>query len=525
MSLVVSYHRAANLPAVTNGLGLNLDSASSILNGVVTDMDVAGYMVISIPMIAWMIIKGGEVAMSSVASQLMQPSQGAAGQAAAASTMGNLSMGMVSSNVTSHDMASGNKYDQHLKVVDHNMRTTENEKMTRVTGDSGYTTTQQKQSSFAVTPTVDYSQVEQHQKQATTSAQSGFRSLASASKDSRVSEANAIRHEAGKSAADESYDSLRESFRESLSKSTGRNFSQQESDTVMHGVAAGLSFSASVKSALTGNTLSGQVTGKAGYEHRSLDANTLSSAEEAAKGTMKEHGVTSSTKLGNMYAQTSYYAKTASIDNASSRQAQAYFDESTHHQVSASQLESSAVRTQVNLSNVLGSRSVEDVDKVVMATQDQNSATQAGRVAHLNTVSVNQALPVMPNNARNVGEPSVDHAPSGINQVDLAKVGNFKNTNHISTPTTIDHGPKDRVETAFGRGDIAALDGLQVQFRAGTTDRAQELKEEKESASEATAELKETVKDSKIPGNKEFGNGMGGLANRAMDMLKQKDKK
>jgi len=46
--------------------GLALESASSIYNGAVSDQAVAGYMVISIPIIATAIIKGGEVAFAAV---------------------------------------------------------------------------------------------------------------------------------------------------------------------------------------------------------------------------------------------------------------------------------------------------------------------------------------------------------------------------------------------------------------------------------------------------------------------------
>ena len=55
---------AARMGAATQGLAL--DTASSIYHGAISDQAVAGYMVISIPIIATAIIKGGEVAFQAV---------------------------------------------------------------------------------------------------------------------------------------------------------------------------------------------------------------------------------------------------------------------------------------------------------------------------------------------------------------------------------------------------------------------------------------------------------------------------
>jgi conjugal transfer mating pair stabilization protein TraG len=55
---------AARMGASTQGLAL--ETASSIYHGAISDQAVAGYMVISIPIIATAIIKGGEVAFQAV---------------------------------------------------------------------------------------------------------------------------------------------------------------------------------------------------------------------------------------------------------------------------------------------------------------------------------------------------------------------------------------------------------------------------------------------------------------------------
>jgi len=107
MNMMVTIKASNTLPAITDQLGLTLFSAIDITNSTINDLDVAGYMVISIPLIAMMIIKGGEMAMTSVASGLMQPAQSSSMTAAGSTSTGNLSMRNVS-----YDNANANKHDE-----------------------------------------------------------------------------------------------------------------------------------------------------------------------------------------------------------------------------------------------------------------------------------------------------------------------------------------------------------------------------------------------------------------------------
>ncbi len=70
LNYVATLASAQNLTAAAalpGGLqGLALDSAASIYNGAISDQAVAGYLVISIPIIATAIVKGGEVAFQAV---------------------------------------------------------------------------------------------------------------------------------------------------------------------------------------------------------------------------------------------------------------------------------------------------------------------------------------------------------------------------------------------------------------------------------------------------------------------------
>ncbi|MBK8065981.1 MAG: conjugal transfer protein TraG N-terminal domain-containing protein [Betaproteobacteria bacterium] len=83
---------AARMGAATQGLAL--DTASSIYHGAISDQAVAGYMVISIPIIATAIIKGGEVAFQAVTG--VGAIQSTASGESSATSKGNVSQDMVS---------------------------------------------------------------------------------------------------------------------------------------------------------------------------------------------------------------------------------------------------------------------------------------------------------------------------------------------------------------------------------------------------------------------------------------------
>jgi conjugal transfer mating pair stabilization protein TraG len=83
---------AARMGASTQGLAL--ETASSIYHGAISDQAVAGYMVISIPIIATAIIKGGEVAFQAVTG--VGPMQSAVSGESSATSKGNVSQDSVS---------------------------------------------------------------------------------------------------------------------------------------------------------------------------------------------------------------------------------------------------------------------------------------------------------------------------------------------------------------------------------------------------------------------------------------------
>lgn len=98
LNYVATLASARNLEAAakmgTVAQGLALETAASIYSGAVSDQAIAGYMVISIPIIATAIIKGGEVAFQAVTG--VAAVQSAASSEAAAASKGSITQNAVS---------------------------------------------------------------------------------------------------------------------------------------------------------------------------------------------------------------------------------------------------------------------------------------------------------------------------------------------------------------------------------------------------------------------------------------------
>ncbi len=98
LNYVATLASAKNLEAASRmgaaAQGLALETASSIYHGAISDQAVAGYMVISIPIIATAIIKGGEVAFQAVTG--VGPIQSAVSGESSATSKGNISQDNVS---------------------------------------------------------------------------------------------------------------------------------------------------------------------------------------------------------------------------------------------------------------------------------------------------------------------------------------------------------------------------------------------------------------------------------------------
>ena len=107
-----------NAALLSNGAhGLTLESMNSV-NAVNADMvALAGYMAISIPMISYMLLKGGMAAGGAVYSSLMQPANSTASAAANEQTSGAMSMNTLTMDTASWGNMNANKMDTNRSMA------------------------------------------------------------------------------------------------------------------------------------------------------------------------------------------------------------------------------------------------------------------------------------------------------------------------------------------------------------------------------------------------------------------------
>lgn len=96
--------------------GLALETAASLLSTNSDMVAAAGYIAISIPMIAWMLVKAGAVAGTAVVGELNKPAQSAAQQAAGQAGSGNISLGNSSTDNAATNTWAGHKMDTNVSM-------------------------------------------------------------------------------------------------------------------------------------------------------------------------------------------------------------------------------------------------------------------------------------------------------------------------------------------------------------------------------------------------------------------------
>jgi conjugal transfer mating pair stabilization protein TraG len=109
--LMTSYRQTEWLAQVQPTSALNVLNSNMIQAGSQSDMDIAGMLAISIPMLAYALVKGGEMAMTSFVSGAIAPAQQSASRASSDVAMGNLSQGNVSANNKSFESLSALNYN------------------------------------------------------------------------------------------------------------------------------------------------------------------------------------------------------------------------------------------------------------------------------------------------------------------------------------------------------------------------------------------------------------------------------
>jgi conjugal transfer mating pair stabilization protein TraG len=114
--LVSSYNVKEMMARVNSGSELSAWHSSALQEQILGSADIAGMLAVSIPMIAYALIKGGQMAMTSFVSGATRPMESNAGMSSREVANGNMSLGNTSMDNTSSNTHSANKYDNQPMV-------------------------------------------------------------------------------------------------------------------------------------------------------------------------------------------------------------------------------------------------------------------------------------------------------------------------------------------------------------------------------------------------------------------------
>lgn len=129
---------------------VNLQNIAQLSQQGLSDMAIAGYMSLFIPLIAWGLVKTGEVGGAALFSAMSGPAFGAGGTAAGGLATGNVSQGNVSLDTTSANTVNAHHYDVAPSVASGYIRSS-TAAGTAITGPDGTFRYQANQSSLGFT--------------------------------------------------------------------------------------------------------------------------------------------------------------------------------------------------------------------------------------------------------------------------------------------------------------------------------------------------------------------------------------
>ncbi|GAB6071623.1 hypothetical protein JCM30760_27210 [Thiomicrorhabdus hydrogeniphila] len=109
--MISSYNAKEMIASVTSGAETSAWSSGVIKEQILASSDIAGMMAMAIPIIALAIAKGGEMAMTSFASNALRPLETNAGASSREVSQGNINMGNTSMDNTATNSHNANKFD------------------------------------------------------------------------------------------------------------------------------------------------------------------------------------------------------------------------------------------------------------------------------------------------------------------------------------------------------------------------------------------------------------------------------
>jgi conjugal transfer mating pair stabilization protein TraG len=118
LNFIGTYSTAAKMKAALTGTtGITMGNVDIVQSVALSQQNIAGMLTLSVPVIAWAIVKMGELGMGSAASAAFAPSTGGVSGAAGSISSGNLSAGNTSLDNKSYNNTQANKDNREMQIM------------------------------------------------------------------------------------------------------------------------------------------------------------------------------------------------------------------------------------------------------------------------------------------------------------------------------------------------------------------------------------------------------------------------
>lgn len=348
LNMVVSiYSQKEGIALTLSGAGnaLTLGNAIQVLDNSVSTTAIAGYMVLSIPVIAYALVKGGEMVMSSLAGSVMQPTSAAAQQAGTAVATGNLSYGNVGIRTTSADTTTAFKHNVGFEATASGMSTFHSAAGTRV-GDGSYESWNGRLSSFGITPQVSMEQVAQIGSQGMRKIGAGLTNVVAHGSQTARNEESSNDWKVQTRYGEKNGLAIAQEISEKLNTTTGVDHSYDSRTTGGFQGNVGLSGNLGTTSGVPqggGKTVGGGVHAGGGVvaSHTKTDSNRYQEATQAVQDILSKHGYNSLREFVGDLARTRGYQDSVARSDSFKNDVNANLTKGVSHTELAGEMEAS----------------------------------------------------------------------------------------------------------------------------------------------------------------------------------------
>lgn len=296
MTLAAGRSFLASNGALTN---VTIQTAMDLGQSIISNQAVAGWLVVSIPVIAGALVKGLASGLEGLSSSMMQPVQGAAAGAATAAATGNLSYGAVNYQTESAFNRTMFKDQRALSMEDAGSATVSDAKGRSQWDSSGHYIEHANPARGLITGTVNMQGGERYAARSQEALGTAITNLAQLNSSRGRGEERTLNFQKGSDHISQQMNSVREGLVERLSKDWGRERANQIVDDIMIGGSAGLG--------TPGSWSPVKIAGQISSNHRDADSTKVAESLRVAKDYLTEKGFTSQEQFTRTLQQTEAY--------------------------------------------------------------------------------------------------------------------------------------------------------------------------------------------------------------------------